>query len=122
MSPRESIYTLTEKEIKNEPIKVADKFFTNHLGIHKLLVVNDKDELCGLFTLSDIERIESESNQEVKPARDGDFQLICGASIAPHRKADGSIDKDRIINHVGNLVDEKIDAIAISTAHGFQNL
>ena len=68
---------------------------------------------------SDIERIESESNQEVKPARDGDFQLICGASIAPHRKADGSIDEDRIINHVGNLVDEKIDAIAISTAHGF---
>jgi IMP dehydrogenase len=82
-------------------------------------VVNEQDELRGLFTLSDIERIESESNQEVKPARDGDFQLICGASIAPHRKADGSIDKDRIINHVGKLVDEKIDAIAISTAHGF---
>ena len=64
MSPRESIYTLT-KAIKNDPIKAADEFFTNHLGIHKLLVVNDKDELCGLFTLSDIERIESESNQEV---------------------------------------------------------
>ena len=119
MSPRESIYTLTEKEIKNDPIKFADEFFTNHLGIHKLLIVNDIDELCGLFTLSDIERIESESNQEVKPARDGDFQLICGASIAPHRKANGKIDKDRIINHVGKLVDEKIDAVAISTAHGF---
>ena len=31
MSPRESIYTLTEKAIKNDPIKVADEFFTNHL-------------------------------------------------------------------------------------------
>ena len=59
MSPRESIYTLTEKAIKNDPIKVADEFFTNHLGIHKLLVVNDKDELCGLFTLSDIERMRA---------------------------------------------------------------
>ena len=97
MSPRESIYTLNErKEIKNDPIKVADQFFTNHLGIHKLLVVNDKDELRGLFTLSDIERIESESNQEVKPARDDDFQSAAERHI-PHRNADGSIDKDRII-------------------------
>ena len=119
MSPRESIYTLREKEIKNDPIKTADQFFTQHLGIHKLLVVDDSDKLCGLFTLSDIERIESESNLEVKPARDPYFQLICAASIAPQRKPDGSLDKERILEHVGHLVDEKIDAVAISTAHGF---
>ena len=119
MSSRESIYTLSEKDIKNDPIKTADEFFTQHLGIHKLLVVDNNDTLCGLFTLSDIERIECESNLEVKPARDDYFQLICGASIAPQRTAAGEIDKDRILEHVANLVNEKIDAVAISTAHGF---
>ena len=69
MSPRDQVYTLTEKEITKNPIKVADEFFTKHMGIHKLLVVDDGDRLRGLFTLSDIERIDAESHQSVKPAR-----------------------------------------------------
>ena len=68
MFKRDSVHTLKEKEIKNDPINTADKFFTNHIGIHKL-VVDDDDRLRGLFTLSDIERINGESNQEVKPPR-----------------------------------------------------
>ena len=119
MTPRDQVYTLTEKEITHDPIQVADKFFTDHLGIHKLLVVDDSDRLRGLFTLSDIERIDAESTQLVKPARDGHFRLICGAAIAAHRKADGDLDSERILEHVGNLVDEGVDAIAVSTAHGF---
>ncbi|HKK18245.1 MAG TPA: IMP dehydrogenase [Opitutales bacterium] len=119
MTPRDQIYTLLEKEITKDPIKVADKFFTEHMGIHKLLVVDDEDRLRGLFTLSDIERIESESQQSVKPARDDHFRLICGAAISAHRKADGSLDTERIIGHVGRLVDEGVDAVAVSTAHGF---
>ncbi|PXA02957.1 malate dehydrogenase [Coraliomargarita sinensis] len=119
MTPRDQIYTLLEKDITKDPIKVADKFFTEHMGIHKLLVVDDEDRLRGLFTLSDIERIESESQQSVKPARDDHFRLICGAAIAAHRKTDGSLDRDRIFEHVGKLVDEGVDAIAVSTAHGF---
>jgi IMP dehydrogenase len=119
MTPRDQIYTLLEKEITKDPIKVADKFFTEHMGIHKLLVVDDEDRLRGLFTLSDIERIESESHQSVKPARDDHFRLICGAAISAHRKSDGSLDSDRIIGHVGQLVDEGVDAVAVSTAHGF---
>ena len=119
MFKRDAVYTLKEKEIKNDPIKTADKFFTNHIGIHKLLVVDDDDRLRGLFTLSDIERIDSESNQEVKPSRDDHFRLVCAAAIAPNRKSDGSLNKEAILNHVGQLVDENIDAIAISTAHGF---
>jgi IMP dehydrogenase len=119
MTPRDQVYTLTEKEIGKDPIKTADDFFTAHLGIHKLLIVDDNDCLRGLFTLSDIERISGESQQSVKPARDNDFRLMCGAAISAHRKADGSLDKDRIINHVGQLVDEGADAIAVSTAHGF---
>jgi len=119
MSPRDQVYTLSEKEITQDPIKVADKFFTDHLGIHKLLVVDDEDRLRGLFTLSDIERIEAESQQSVKPARDSHFRLMCGAAISAHRTPDGELDRDRILEHVSKLVEEGVDAIAVSTAHGF---
>ena len=119
MTPRDRVYTLLEKDITQDPIKMADQFFTEHMGIHKLLVVDEADRLRGLFTLSDIERIEEESQQSVKPARDDNFRLMCGAAIAAHRKPDGALDRDRIIGHVGKLVDEGVDAIAVSTAHGF---
>ena len=119
MTPRDQVYTLNESEIKQDPIKTADQFFTEHLGIHKLLVVDDNDTLRGLFTLSDIERIEAESQQSVKPARDEHFRLRCGAAISAHRKPDGQLDKDRIFGHVTRLVEEGVDAVAVSTAHGF---
>ena len=119
MSPRDQVYTLTEKEITKNPIEVADEFFTKHMGIHKLLVVDDEDRLCGLFTLSDIERIDAESHQSVKPARDSHFRLMCGAAISAHRNADGELDRDRILRHVSKLVEEGVDAVAVSTAHGF---
>ncbi len=119
MTPRDQVYTLREKEITQDPIKTADKFFTEHLGIHKLLVVDDEDRLRGLFTLSDIERIEQESQQSVKPARDSNFRLMCGAAISAHRKTDGELDRDRIVEHVSKLVHEGVDTIAVSTAHGF---
>ena len=119
MSPRDQVYTLTEKEITKNPIKVADEFFTKHMGIHKLLVVDDEDRLRGLFTLSDIERIDAESHQSVKPARDSHFRLMCGAAISAHLTADGELDRDRILGHVGKLVEEGVDAVAVSTAHGF---
>ena len=119
MSPRDQVYTLTEKEITKDPIKVADEFFTKHMGIHKLLVVDNEDRLRGLFTLSDIERIAAESHQSVKPARDSHFRLMCGAAISAHRTADGELDRDRILGHVSKLVEEGVDAVAVSTAHGF---
>lgn len=119
MTPRDQVYTLTEQEIAQDTIKTADEFFTRHLGIHKLLIVDAQDRLRGLFTLSDIERISEESSQTVKPARDEHFRLMCGAAIATHRRPDGALDTARIINHVGRLVDEGVDAVAVSTAHGF---
>ncbi|CAI8342324.1 MAG: Inosine-5'-monophosphate dehydrogenase [Opitutia bacterium UBA7350] len=119
MTPRDQVYTINENEITQDPIKTADDFFTQHLGIHKLLVVDNQDHLCGLFTLSDIERIDTESQQTVKPARDELFRLRCGAAISAHRKNDGSLDTDRIVQHVTQLVEEGVDAVAVSTAHGF---
>ncbi len=119
MTPRDQVFTLPESEIRSKPIETADHFFTEHLGIHKLLVVDDRDRLRGLFTLSDIERIEEETRRLVRPARDAKFRLMCGAAVSPHRHPDGTLDRDRILGHVGHLVDEGIDAIAVSTAHGF---
>ncbi|MGF1452555.1 MAG: IMP dehydrogenase [Opitutales bacterium] len=118
MTKRQDVHTIRQKELGDKPIAVADQFFTDHIGIHKLLVVDDQDILRGLFTLSDIERINEESRQNFKPARDHLFRLLCGAAVAAMRKADGSLDKDRIETHVGNLVDEGVDCLAVSTAHG----
>jgi IMP dehydrogenase len=43
---------------------------------------------------------------------------VVGAALSPVRKPDGTLDRDRIIEHVGSLVAEDVDCIAVSTAHG----
>ena len=70
LTPRPQVHTLNKKELGQDPIATADRFFTEHPGIHKLLVVDDQDRLSGLFTMSDIERITQERNAQFKPARD----------------------------------------------------
>lgn len=118
LTPRAQVKTIHVSELQPDPIARADRFFTDHPGIHKLLVVGDDDRLHGLFTLSDIERITLERSALVKPARDPQFRLLCGAAISTPRTSDGALDRDRIITHVGGLVDRGVDVIAISTAHG----
>lgn len=119
MTARDQVFTIKQKDIDEDPIAVADRFFNDHLGIHKLLVVDDDDKLCGLFTLSDIEQIAAETQVHIKPARDEQFRLLCGAAVSPARKQDGTIDKDGFLGHVSSLVDEGVDVVALSTAHGF---
>ncbi|MEE2948090.1 MAG: IMP dehydrogenase [Verrucomicrobiota bacterium] len=116
--PRDQVQTLRESELGADPIAVADQFFTDHPGINKLLVVNDQDELRGLFTLSDIERITSERHAQFRPARDGQFRLLCGAAVSTPRHTDGELDRERIEAHVGGLIERGVDVVAVSTAHG----
>jgi IMP dehydrogenase len=118
LTPRNQVFTLSKKELDPNPIAKADKFFTDHPGIHKLLVVDDRDRLHGLFTMSDVERITQERNAQFKPARDGHFRLICGAALSATRNAFGDLDRERILNHVGGLVQRGVDVVAVSTAHG----
>ncbi|HEY3761832.1 MAG TPA: IMP dehydrogenase [Verrucomicrobiae bacterium] len=118
LTPRSQVHTINQKELGKDPIARADKFFTEHLGIHKLLVVDDKDRLCGLITLSDVERITQERVAQFKPARDENFHLICGAAVSATRNAFGELDRERILNHVSALVERGVDVIAVSTAHG----
>jgi IMP dehydrogenase len=118
LTSRSQVHTILKKELGKDPITRADKFFTEHLGIHKLLVVDDKDKLCGLITLSDVERITLERAAQFKPARDANFHLICGAAVSATRNAFGELDKKRILEHVGGLVERGVDVVAVSTAHG----
>ncbi len=118
LQPRAHVETINQKELGKDPIKCADKFFTEHLGIHKLLVVDDNDKLCGLITLSDVEHITQERAAQFKPARDARFRLLCGAAVSATRNAFGGLDRDRVLNHVGSLVERGVDVIAVSTAHG----
>jgi len=118
LTPRAQVHTISQKELGRDPIARADKFFTEHLGIHKLLVVDSRDRLCGLFTMSDIERITQERKAQFKPARDAHHHLVCGAAVSATRNAFGELDRERILNHVGALVERGVDVVAVSTAHG----
>jgi len=118
LTPRSQVYTISEKDLASNPIARADRFFTDHPGIHKLLVVDDQDQLRGLFTMSDIERITAERNAQFKPARDAQFRLICGAAVSATRNAFGDLDHDRIMAHVEALAERGVDVVAVSTAHG----
>ncbi len=118
MAPRKDLFTINQKALGKDPIAVADKFFNKHMGVSKLLVVDDEDRLHGLFILKDIESIIAAQKSMVKPARDGQFRLVCGAAIAISRTPAGALDKDHILHHVHNLVEENVDVVAISVAHG----
>ncbi len=118
LTPRDQVQTINKKELGRDPIAKADRFFTDHPGIHKLLVVDDQDKLHGLFTMSDVERITLERNAQFKPARDASFRLVCGAAVSATRNAFGELDRDRILAHVGALLERGLDAVAVSTAHG----
>ena len=119
LTPRSQVHTISKKELGTNPIARADKFFNEHPGIHKLLVVDEDDKLQGLFTMSDVERIMQERSAQFRPARDAQFRLICGAAVSATRNAFGELDKKRILEHVGALVERGIDVVAVSTAHGF---
>jgi IMP dehydrogenase len=118
MTSRAQLITEKESAVEKDPIKAADRFFSAHVGINKMLVVDRKDHLRGLVTASDVERITGEVKSRRKPARDSQFRLVVGAALSPKRKADGSLDREAILTHVGNLVEEHVDAVAVSTAHG----
>jgi len=119
MTPRAQVHTIQKKDLGRDPIARADKFFTEHPGIHKLLVVDEQDKLRGLFTMNDVERIQQERRAQFKPARDAQFRLVCGAAVSATRNAFGELERERTLGHVGALVDRGVDCVAVSTAHGY---
>lgn len=117
MIQRKDVHCIRKKDLGRDPIAAADKYFSKNIGVHKLLVVDEKDLLRGLFTSSDIERIGAEAQNVFKPARDGLFRLICGAAVSSPRNPVGELEEDKILNHIVNLVEEGVDVVAVSSAH-----
>ena len=113
--PRDKVHAINQKDLDPDPIGWPTAF-SPIIGINKLLVVDDEDRLHGLFTLSDVERITQEASAQFKPARTA-YSTLCGAAISASRTKSGNLDQDRIVNHVGALVD-RVDVAAVSTAHG----
>src|SRR5208282_2658878 len=93
MTPRAQLVTEIEASVSKDPIKAAVRFFSAHVGINKMLVVDRDDRLRGLVTASDVERITGETKSRRKPARDSQFRLVVGAALSPVRKPDGSLDR-----------------------------
>ena len=118
MTPRAALITENIRVVAPDPIKAADAFFNQHIGIHKMLVVDDAGHLRGMVTSSDVERITAETQTLRKPARDAAFRLVVGAALSPIRKPDGTLDREKILAHTAALVAENVDAVAVSTAHG----
>ncbi|MGF1656722.1 MAG: IMP dehydrogenase [Verrucomicrobiales bacterium] len=118
MTQRAQVLTIQADALGEDPIQAADQFFSQHLGIHKLPVVDREDRLRGMFTLSDVERISEEATAHTRPARDSRFRLRCGAAVSAPRTTDGTLDRDALLEHVGAMVDEGLDVAAVSTAHG----
>jgi len=118
LTPRAQVHTITQRELGKDPIARADKFFNEHLGIHKLLVVDDKDNLRGLFTMSDIERITQSAACSFKTGARAAFSSHLWRGGLGPRNAFGELDRERILNHVGGLVERGVDVVAVSTAHG----
>jgi len=118
MTTRAKLTTVRQRDLGGDPIKYADGFFSEHIGINKMLVVDEGDRLRGLVTSTDVERIVGETRSRRKPSRDAHFRLVAGAAIAPLRKPSGELDRTRIGDHVTALIEEGVDAVAVSTAHG----
>ena len=117
MLSREEVYTIKQSEVGDDPIAKADQFFSDHMGIHKLLVVDEEDKLEGLIHIEDIERITGEVGIQLKPARDENFKLLCGAAVSIPKEENGQIDSNSLLNH-GELIDKGLNLEVISTAHG----
>ena len=117
MLERNEVYTVRHSEVGDDPITTADNFFSEHMGIHKLLVVDEDDKLQGLYTLSDIEQIIGENNENLKPARDSSLDFAAELQLV-YRDSNGILEKENLLVHIGELIEKGLDIVAISTAHG----
>jgi IMP dehydrogenase len=118
MTPSDQLITVNQREMTHDLVQQATDFFTSNVGITKMLIVNDERQLRGLITVSDIEQLLNEAKAQRKPSRDTSFRLMVGAALSMMRKPDGALDREKLLGHVSALVEESVDAVAVSTAHG----
>ncbi len=100
MTPRERLITVREGT-EREEIK---RLMHEH-RIEKVLVVNDKFQLCGLITVKDIQK----SVEHPKACKDHLGRLRVGAAVGTGAGTDERVEA---------LVAAEVDVIVVDTAHG----
>lgn len=101
MTPKQRLVTAPEGVTREQVFETFRQY-----RIEKLLVVNKKFELKGMYTVRDLQR----SQKTPFACKNADGQLRVGAAVGPDAKA-----SDRI----RALVAEGVDILVVDTAHGF---
>lgn len=100
MTPKDKLVTVLEGTSAEE----AQRLLHKH-RIEKLLVVNDKFDLCGLITVKDIDKAERYPHA----AKDDQGQLLAGACVGTSGETE---------ERVQALVTAGVDVIVVDTSHG----
>lgn len=100
MTPKERLVTVKEGATMDEVKELLHRH-----RIEKVLVVNDKFDLCGMMTVKDITKAESHPDA----CKDAFARLRVGASIGVGADTD---------DRVKALVDAGVDVLVVDTAHG----
>lgn len=100
MTPKDQLVTTPEG---SHPDDVRELLHEHR--IEKVLVVNDKFELCGLITVKDINKAEKYPNA----CKDPEGRLRVGASVGTSPDTD---------DRVAALVEAGVDVLVVDTAHG----
>jgi IMP dehydrogenase len=100
MTPKAQLVTVKEGAGADEVRSLLHKH-----RIEKVLVVNEKFELCGLITVKDINKAERYPNA----CKDPEGRLRVGASVGTSPDTD---------DRVAALVEAGVDVLVVDTAHG----
>jgi len=100
MTPREQLVTVKEGASSEE----VQALLHQH-RIEKILVVNDRFDLCGMITVKDFDKAESFPHA----CKDSDGRLRVGASVGTSPDTD-----DRVVA----LIAAGVDVLVVDTAHG----
>src|SRR5690606_25728482 len=100
MTPKERLVTVKEGATMDQVKELLHRH-----RIEKVLVVNDKFDLCGMMTVKDITKAESHPDA----CKDAFARLRVGASIGVGPDTD---------DRVKALIDAGVDVLVVDTAHG----
>ncbi len=100
MTPKARLVTVKEGASRDEVVRLL-----HENRIEKVLVVNDRFELCGLITVKDIQK----AKDFPKASRDEQQRLRCGAAVGVGKGTD---------ERVAALVEAGVDVVVVDTAHG----
>lgn len=100
---KENLITANE----NTSVETAKEILKKH-RIEKLPLVDSENNLKGLITIKDIEKIKKFPNS----AKDSKGRLLCGAAVGVTAN---------MMERVDALVKAQVDVITVDTAHGHSN-